>query len=110
MLLGLDYLHTDCGIIHTDLKPENILLCVSEQYVKALATNGAVTKSAGMYVHQAVMYNAVYIIIVLELFMIFSLSLPPVSTAPKRIVAKLQQVCPIMQLCLSVVLLNLLFA
>lgn len=60
VLLGLDYLHTDCGIIHTDLKPENILLCVSEQYVKALATNGAVTKSA-------------------------------VSTAPKRIVAKLQQ-------------------
>jgi serine/threonine-protein kinase SRPK3 len=25
MLLGLDYLHRICGIIHTDLKPENVL-------------------------------------------------------------------------------------
>ncbi|KAI8393725.1 kinase-like domain-containing protein [Radiomyces spectabilis] len=28
MLLGLDYLHRTCGIIHTDLKPENVLMCV----------------------------------------------------------------------------------
>ncbi|KAK7367188.1 hypothetical protein VNO80_09197 [Phaseolus coccineus] len=27
ILIGLDYLHTDLGIIHSDLKPENILLC-----------------------------------------------------------------------------------
>lgn len=26
ILLGLDYLHRKCGIIHTDLKPENVLL------------------------------------------------------------------------------------
>jgi serine/threonine protein kinase len=26
MLMGLDYLHHDCGIIHTDMKPEVILL------------------------------------------------------------------------------------
>ncbi|ORX45117.1 kinase-like protein [Hesseltinella vesiculosa] len=26
MLLGLDYLHRQCGIIHTDLKPENVLM------------------------------------------------------------------------------------
>jgi serine/threonine-protein kinase SRPK3 len=26
MLLGLDYLHRKCGIIHTDLKPENVLM------------------------------------------------------------------------------------
>ncbi|TPX48798.1 hypothetical protein SeMB42_g02469 [Synchytrium endobioticum] len=29
VLMGLDYLHRECGIIHTDLKPENVLLCVN---------------------------------------------------------------------------------
>lgn len=31
MLIGLDYLHRDCHIIHTDLKPENILLVKAPQ-------------------------------------------------------------------------------
>nr|XP_046254088.1 SRSF protein kinase 3 [Scatophagus argus] len=31
VLEGLDYLHTQCKIIHTDIKPENILLCLKEQ-------------------------------------------------------------------------------
>ena len=30
VLLGLDYLHTKCGIIHTDLKPENVLICIED--------------------------------------------------------------------------------
>ncbi|KAL9105193.1 MAG: hypothetical protein Q9227_009576 [Pyrenula ochraceoflavens] len=36
VLLGLDYLHRDCGIIHTDLKPENVLIEIGdvEQIVK----------------------------------------------------------------------------
>lgn len=38
VLQGLDYLHRECGIIHTDLKPENVLLCVEdvEQVVREL--------------------------------------------------------------------------
>lgn len=30
MLLGLDYMHRVCGVIHTDLKPENVLICIDD--------------------------------------------------------------------------------
>ncbi|WRT68222.1 uncharacterized protein IL334_005198 [Kwoniella shivajii] len=30
VLLGLDYLHSECRIIHTDLKPENVLICIED--------------------------------------------------------------------------------
>ena len=30
VLLGLDYLHNDCRVIHTDLKPENVLICIDD--------------------------------------------------------------------------------
>ncbi|KAL7416926.1 kinase-like domain-containing protein [Mrakia frigida] len=30
VLLGLDYLHKECQIIHTDLKPENVLICIED--------------------------------------------------------------------------------
>ncbi|CDZ96412.1 srsf protein kinase 2 [Phaffia rhodozyma] len=30
VLLGLDYLHSECQIIHTDLKPENVLICIDD--------------------------------------------------------------------------------
>ena len=29
ILIGLDYLHKMCNLIHTDLKLENILVCLS---------------------------------------------------------------------------------
>ena len=32
VLTGLDYLHSDCSIIHTDLKPENILLMTQPDF------------------------------------------------------------------------------
>ncbi|CAG6021075.1 unnamed protein product [Menidia menidia] len=36
VLQGLDYLHTQCKIIHTDIKPENILICLDE-HLKEIA-------------------------------------------------------------------------
>lgn len=38
VLLALDYLHRECGVIHTDLKPENVLIEIGdvEQIVKLL--------------------------------------------------------------------------
>ncbi|KAI9695242.1 MAG: serine/threonine protein kinase, CMGC group [Bogoriella megaspora] len=41
VLLGLDYLHRECGIIHTDLKPENVLIEIGdvEQIVQAHVNN-----------------------------------------------------------------------
>ncbi|KAI0400895.1 kinase-like domain-containing protein [Xylaria palmicola] len=30
VLMGLDYLHRECGIIHTDLKPENVLIEIGD--------------------------------------------------------------------------------
>ncbi|KAI8984538.1 kinase-like domain-containing protein [Mycotypha africana] len=40
MLLGLDYLHRQCGIIHTDLKPENVLMYLenAEELLKKIDT------------------------------------------------------------------------
>ena len=37
VLLGLDYMHRVCGIIHTDLKPENVLIGTTPQAVRDLA-------------------------------------------------------------------------
>lgn len=36
VLQGLDYLHRECGIVHTDLKPENVLVWIPniEDYLK----------------------------------------------------------------------------
>ncbi|KIL70979.1 hypothetical protein M378DRAFT_183521 [Amanita muscaria Koide BX008] len=30
ILLGLEYLHDECDLVHTDIKPENILICIPE--------------------------------------------------------------------------------
>lgn len=43
ILLALDYLHRECGIIHTDLKPENVLIAIEdvEEVAKAAAQQTA---------------------------------------------------------------------
>ena len=42
-LMGLDYLHRVCQIIHTDLKPENVNLCLTEDEIKEIASRGQLT-------------------------------------------------------------------
>ncbi|CAD8101565.1 unnamed protein product [Paramecium sonneborni] len=45
ILIGLDYLHRICGVIHTDLKPENVLLCLSDEEIKDIVENGQLTSN-----------------------------------------------------------------
>lgn len=47
VLLGLDYLHRECGIIHTDLKPENVLIEIGdvEQIVKKVVKSESSDKA-----------------------------------------------------------------
>mmetsp|Transcript_39198 Transcript_39198/g.34889 ORF Transcript_39198/g.34889 Transcript_39198/m.34889 type:complete len:138 (-) Transcript_39198:96-509(-) len=40
ILIGLDYLHRICHLIHTDLKPENILICLSNEEINEIVENG----------------------------------------------------------------------
>lgn len=48
VLEGLDYLHTECQIIHTDIKPENVLICVDESYVRRLACEATEMHAMGL--------------------------------------------------------------
>lgn len=40
ILIGLDFLHRMCNIIHTDLKPENVLLCLTPSEINEIQTQG----------------------------------------------------------------------
>jgi len=41
VLQGLDYMHTQCKIIHTDIKPENILLTLSKSQMQKIVAMSA---------------------------------------------------------------------
>lgn len=40
VLIGLDYLHRICNIIHTDLKPENVLVCLTNDELNEIIDQG----------------------------------------------------------------------
>ena len=40
ILIGLDFLHRICHIIHTDMKPENILICLTNEELREIQETG----------------------------------------------------------------------
>lgn len=42
-LIGLDYMHRQCKIIHTDFKPENVVICLKDSEVAEIAKTGQLT-------------------------------------------------------------------
>ena len=43
VLIGLDYLHRKCRIIHTDLKPENVIVALNKDQLKEIAQRGQIS-------------------------------------------------------------------
>lgn len=44
-LIGLDYLHRICKIIHTDLKPENVSLCLTQAELDEIYSKGRLSST-----------------------------------------------------------------
>jgi len=44
VLIGLDYLHRICNIIHTDLKPENTIVALGNDKLLDIVTHGIIKK------------------------------------------------------------------
>jgi serine/threonine-protein kinase SRPK3 len=42
-LIGLDYMHRMCHIIHTDFKPENVVICLRDDEIKEIKKTGQLT-------------------------------------------------------------------
>jgi serine/threonine-protein kinase SRPK3 len=43
ILIGLDYLHRICRIIHTDLKPENVIVSLSQNELEEILKRGSLS-------------------------------------------------------------------
>lgn len=44
VLIGLDFLHRMCGLIHTDIKPENVLVCLTQDEIKDIYDKGMLSR------------------------------------------------------------------
>ena len=53
ILIGLDYLHRICKIIHTDLKPENTIVALSNDSLAEIVKNGQIPKSRKKYMQSS---------------------------------------------------------
>jgi serine/threonine-protein kinase SRPK3 len=42
-LIGLDYMHRMCQIIHTDFKPENVVICLRDEEIGEIQKTGQLT-------------------------------------------------------------------
>ena len=49
ILIGLDFLHRICHIIHTDLKPENVLVCLTNDELRNIQETGTYVLDTGNY-------------------------------------------------------------
>lgn len=49
VLIGLDYLHRICKIIHTDLKPENCIVALNNEELGDIVKNGKIMKKRKKY-------------------------------------------------------------
>ena len=47
ILIGLDFLHRICHIIHTDLKPENVLVCLTNDELRNIQETGTYILDTG---------------------------------------------------------------
>jgi len=45
VLIGLDYLHRKCRIIHTDLKPENVIVALNKSQLQEIYNSGSISSS-----------------------------------------------------------------
>lgn len=45
ILVGLDFLHRICHVIHTDLKPENVVVSLTESEIREIIENGRISES-----------------------------------------------------------------
>lgn len=59
VLIGLDFLHRICKVIHTDLKPENVLLCLTEDEIGQIVEKGQLVNNE-IYLKRLNLYRKLF--------------------------------------------------